>query len=256
MQRLSERDSCACELRELSRCDNRSASYSKCGCGRAEREKTWGLKGYPLASVYSPLQEWSEIYDLETALKRGKHAITANKATVAWAYKELKELAIKNKAMFMYEATVMDGMPLFNMKRNALDMCDILEIKGILNRTTNFILEEMTTHHEMELDDVVEAAKQQPFVESDPRLDIDGYDAAAKIAVLANVLMAAEVTPDDVDFQGIGNVTQEDIAEAESRGNVIKLICRAYKSEGGNVKSRLYGRIPQSLLMGCHRHVG
>ncbi len=175
---------------------------------------------------------------IKTALKRGKHAITANKATVAWAYKELKELAIKNKAMFMYEATVMDGMPLFNMKRNALDMCDILEIKGVLNRTTNYILEEMSSHHDMELDEIVEAAKQQPFVESDPRLDIDGYDAAAKIAVLANVLMAAEVTPDHVDFQGIGNVTQEDIAEAESRGNVIKLLCRAFK-ENGEVKCQV-----------------
>ena len=169
---------------------------------------------------------------IKTALKRGKHAMTANKATVAWAYKELKELAIKNKAMFMYEATVMDGMPLFNMKRNALDMCDILEIKGILNRTTNYILEEMTSHHDMELDQVVEAARQQPFVESDPRLDIEGYDAAAKIAVLANVLMAAEVTPDQVDFQGITDITQEAIADAESRGNVIKLICRAFKEDG------------------------
>jgi len=169
---------------------------------------------------------------LKTALKRGKHAITANKATVAWAYKELKELAIKNKAMFMYEATVMDGMPLFNMKRNALDMCDILEIKGILNRTTNFILDEMTTHHEKGLDEVVEEAKMQPFVESDPRLDIEGYDAAAKVAVLANVLMAAEVTPDDVEFQGIADVTQDDIADAEKRGNVIKLMCRAFKEDG------------------------
>ena len=176
---------------------------------------------------------------IKTALKRGKHAITANKATVAWAYKELKELAIKNKAMFMYEATVMDGMPLFNMKRNALDMCDILEIKGILNRTTNFILDEMALHHEMELDDVVEAAKAKPFVESEPRLDIEGHDAAAKIAVLANVLMAAEVTPDDVDFQGITNVTQEDIAEAEGRGNVIKLMCRAFKDENGGIRCQV-----------------
>ncbi len=176
---------------------------------------------------------------IKTALKRGKHAITANKATVAWAYKELKELAIKNKAMFMYEATVMDGMPLFNMKRNALDMCDIQEIKGILNRTTNYILEEMASHHDMELDEVVEAAKQQPFVESDPRLDIEGHDAAAKVAVLANVLMAAEVTPDDVDFQGITGITQEAIADAEARGNVIKLICRAFKEEDGSIKCQV-----------------
>jgi homoserine dehydrogenase len=169
---------------------------------------------------------------IEAVLKRGKHAITANKATVAWAYKELKDLAKKNKAMFMYEATVMDGMPLFNMKRNALDMCDILEIKGILNRTTNYILEEMTANRDKELADILEDVKQYSFAESDLRLDIEGHDAAAKIAVLANALMVAEVTPDDVDFQGIVDVTQADIADAESRGNVIRLICRAYRENG------------------------
>jgi len=175
---------------------------------------------------------------IETALKRGKHAITANKATVAWAYKELKALAIKNKAMFMYEATVMDGMPLFNMKRNALDMCDIIEIKGILNKTTNYILEEMTANNNLELDAIIEKVKEFPFVESDPKLDIEGYDAAARIAVLANVLMVAEVTPDDVDFKGIMDITQEDIAKAEANGNIIKLICRAYR-ENGKIKCQV-----------------
>lgn len=176
---------------------------------------------------------------LKAALKRGKHAITANKATVAWAYKELKELAIKNEAMFMYEATVMDGMPLFNMKRNALDMCEIQEIKGILNRTTNYILDEMTYHHDKNFDEIMEAAKKQPFVEADLTMDIEGHDAAAKVAVLANVLMAAEISPADVDFQGITGITPEAIEEAESRGNVIKLICRAYKDEEGNIKGQV-----------------
>ncbi len=176
---------------------------------------------------------------IKAALKRGKHAITANKATVAWAYKELKELAIKKGAMFMYEATVMDGMPLFNMKRNALDMCEITGIKGILNRTTNYILDEMTYHQEKDFDEIMEEAKQQPFIESDPKLDIEGYDAAAKVAVLANVLMAAEISPDEVDFQGITGITPEKIADAESRGNVIKLMCRAYRDEEGNIKCQV-----------------
>lgn len=176
---------------------------------------------------------------IKTALKRGKHAITANKATVAWAYKELKELAIKKGAMFMYEATVMDGMPLFNMKRNALDMCNIVEIKGILNRTTNYILEEMTHHHDKNLGEIIEEAKQQPFMEANPAADLEGHDAAAKVAVLANVLMAAEISPEDVDFKGITDITSKDIAAAESRGNVLKLICRAYKDEDGSVKSQV-----------------
>lgn len=176
---------------------------------------------------------------IKAALKRGKHAITANKATVAWRYKELKELAIKNGAMFMYEATVMDGMPLFNMKRNALDMCEITEIKGILNRTTNYMLDEMTSHKDKGFDEILEAAKQQTFIEADPKLDIEGYDAAAKVAVLSNVLMAAEISPDEVDFQGITDVTPEDIAAADSRNNIIKLMCRAYKNENGEIRCQV-----------------
>lgn len=173
---------------------------------------------------------------IKAALKRGKHAITANKATVAWRYKELKELAIKKGAMFMYEATVMAGTPLSNMKRNALDMCEIQEVKGILNRTTNYILDEMTADSKKAIEEIIEYTKQQPFAESDPTMDIDGYDAAAKITILANVLMAAEINPADVDVHGIEGVTQEDIAAADQRGNVVKLICRAFKDDEGNVK--------------------
>lgn len=176
---------------------------------------------------------------IRTALKRGKHAITANKATVAWAYKELKELAIKHDAMFMYEATVMDGMPLFNMKRNSLDMCNIVEIKGILNRTTNYILSEMTNNQGKSLDEIIANAKHQPFMEADLSADLEGHDAAAKVSVLANVLMAAEISPEDVDFRGITDITPEDIADAESRGNVIKLICRAHRDENGNVAGQV-----------------
>lgn len=176
---------------------------------------------------------------IRTALKRGKHAVTANKATVAWAYKELKELAIKTDAMFMYEATVMDGMPLFNMRRNALDMCGIVEIKGILNRTTNYILGEMTHQPGKSLEEIIAGAKHQPFMEADLVADLEGHDAAAKVAVLANVLMAAEISPEDVDFQGITDVTPEDITAAESRGNVVKLICRAYRDEDGNIKGQV-----------------
>jgi len=176
---------------------------------------------------------------IKAALKRGKHAITANKATVAWRYKDLKELAIKKNAMFMYEATVMAGTPLSNMKRNALDMCEIEEIKGILNRTTNYILDEMAADHEKGIEDIIEYTKNQPFTEADPTMDIDGYDAAAKITILANVLMAAEVEPADVDVCGIEGVTQEDVIAADKRGNVIKLICRAFKDENGDVKCQV-----------------
>lgn len=176
---------------------------------------------------------------IETALKRGKHAITANKATVAWAYRELKRLAIKHGGMFMYEATVMDGMPLFNMKRNALDLCEIVEIKGILNRTTNYILDRMTEDHTKKLEEIIEEAKAQPYTEANLQADIEGHDAASKVAVLANVLMAAEISPEDIDVKGITDITPEDIISAESRGNVVKLICRVKKDKDGNITGQV-----------------
>ena len=139
----------------------------------------------------------------------------------------------------MYEATVMDGMPLFNMRRNALDLCNIVEIKGILNRTTNYILEEMMHNQNKDLDEIVAKAKKQPFVEANPMADLEGHDAAAKVAILANVLMAAGITPKDVDAKGITDITPKDIADAESRGNAIKLICRVMKDENGNIKGQV-----------------
>lgn len=179
---------------------------------------------------------------IKTAMKRGKHAITANKGTVAWFYKELAELAEKNNCKFMYEATVMDGMPLFNMKRDYLQLCNIVEIKGILNRTTNFILDEMAQQQDKAVEEVMKTIRKEQgatFVEVNPVDDLEGIDAAAKVAVLANVLMDANLSPEDIDREGIMDITPERIAEAEARGNVIKLICRVFRDEDGTIKGQV-----------------
>lgn len=178
---------------------------------------------------------------IKAAMKRGKHAITANKGTVAGDFKYLTELAEKNNCKFMYEATVMDGMPLFNMKKDYLKLCEILEVKGILNRTTNYILGEMSQDMK-ELEGVLEAVRKDQaatFVEANPVDDLAGIDAAAKVAVLANVLMDANLTPEDIDREGIMDIKPEDIAAADARGNVIKLICRIFRDEEGNVKGQV-----------------
>lgn len=181
-------------------------------------------------------------YDyIRAAMKRGKHVITANKGTVAACYRELTDLAKKNNCKFMYEATVMDGMPLFNMKRDYLKLCEILEIKGILNRTTNYILGEMS-HDKQDVKKVLQTLRRDhstTFVEDNPNDDLAGIDAAAKVAVLANVLMDAELRPDDIDRTGITDITHEDIQAADERGNVIKLICRVYRDEDGNVRGQV-----------------
>lgn len=174
------------------------------------------------------------IEHIETAFSRGKDVITANKGPIAWKFAELKEQAEKCGVKFFYETTVMDGTPVFNLADKTLQMAEVTEVSGILNSTTNFILEEMAkgaTH-----DDIMRRGRDMGFIEADPAMDIEGYDAAAKITALLNVLMNAKMTPDMVDRKGIEDITEADIKAAETRGNVIKLVCRGFR-EDGNIKA-------------------
>ena len=157
------------------------------------------------------------------ALKRGKHVICANKGPLAWHYRELMELADENNCKLLFESTVMDGAPLFSLIRESLKMCEITEIRGILNSTTNYILQGIEQGKEMK--DIVSESKKRGFIEANPKYDVEGTEAAAKLAALANAVMDADVTPDDVETTGIENVTKEMIDDAAARGNVIKLIC-------------------------------
>ena len=165
-----------------------------------------------------------------TALKRGKHVICANKGPLAWHYRELMELAAENNCKLLFESTVMDGAPLFSLIRESLKMCEITEIRGILNSTTNYILQGIEQGKDMK--DIVSESKKRGFIEANPKYDVEGTEAAAKLAALANAVMDADVTPDDVETTGIENVTKEMIDDAAARGNVIKLICRAYRKNG------------------------
>lgn len=165
-----------------------------------------------------------------TALKRGKHVICANKGPLAWHYKELQTLADSNNCKFLYETTVLDGTPLFSIVRENLKMCKITEIKGILNSTTNYILQGIANGRDLK--EVVSEGKKRGFIEANPNNDIAGLEAAAKMVALANVMMDAGITPEDVDITGIKDITKEDLDRAAENGNVIKLICRAYHKDG------------------------
>ena len=165
-----------------------------------------------------------------TALKRGKHVICANKGPLAWHYKELQTLADSNNCKFLYETTVLDGTPLFSIVRENLKMCKITEIKGILNSTTNYILQGIAKGRDLK--EVVSEGKKRGFIEANPNNDIAGLEAAAKMVALANVMMDAGITPEDVDITGIKDITKEDLDRAAENGNVIKLICRAYHKDG------------------------
>lgn len=167
---------------------------------------------------------------IKEAFDHGSHVITANKGPIAWAYKELRTMAKKRKLMFFYETTVMDGTPVFNLAEHDLKLCKVTEVSGILNSTTNFILEEMAAG--TDYDAIIREGKRRGFIEENPATDIEGYDAAAKITALLNVLMDADMTPDRVERKGIEDITEEQIKDADARGKVIKLICRGFIDNG------------------------
>ena len=131
----------------------------------------------------------------------------------------------------------MDGTPVFNLAEKTLKLARVTEVSGILNSTTNFILEEMAKG--AEYDDIMARGRSRGFIEADPAMDIEGYDAAAKITALLNVLMDAHMTPDMVERKGIEDITIEDIRKAEERGNVIKLLCSGQRDEDGRVRARV-----------------
>jgi len=168
---------------------------------------------------------------IEEALSRGKHCVTANKGPIAFAYSDLVVLAEAQDCALLFESTVMDGAPIFSVGREGLKGSEILELEGILNSTTNFVLSRM------ELGDsasqAVRLAQELGFAEADPNYDLEGWDAAVKICILANVLMGANLTPFDVEREGITTLTQRDIVATLKRGQHLKLVCRAWRELSG-----------------------
>lgn len=166
---------------------------------------------------------------IREALKKARHVVTANKGPLAFAYHELQALAAEKGCRLLHESTVMDGAPVFSLAREGLSGCRIAGLKGVLNSTTNFVLSQMERGES--LDEAVKIAQQEGFAEADPRHDLEGWDAAAKITVLANALMGASLTPLEVDRQGITGLTISQAQEAFKAGKRWKLICRAWRED-------------------------
>lgn len=168
------------------------------------------------------------------AFESGKHVVTSNKGPAALHYGELSELANKNGVRFLIEGTVMSGTPVLNLARNELAGTTISAIKGILNGTTNFILTNMEAGRAYT--EVLQEAQQLGYAEADPTADVEGFDALAKVTILANVLMGENLKPGDIPCQGISHLTLDDIEKARSTGKRWKLIGEV-KREGGKVSA-------------------
>jgi homoserine dehydrogenase len=184
---------------------------------------------------------------LHLALELGMHAITANKGPVVHAYRELSEFAKAKNRKFYFESTVMDGAPIFSLFRSTLPAAQLLGFRGILNSTTNLILGRMENGESFS--DAVKYAQSVGLAETDPAADVDGWDAAIKVAALINVLMDIPFTPQQVDRTGIRLITPEMVAQANTQGSRWKLICSAER-DGASAKGRVAPELvdPSSAL--------
>lgn len=176
------------------------------------------------------------ISHIRAALNKKKHVITTNKGPVALFYRELSELAKKNGVVLKFEGTVLSGTPAINLSLDALAGADVCEIKGIMNGTTNYMLTKMAEGQSY--DDVLKEAQRLGYAETKPDADVKGWDAQAKIVILANVVMGGRLAPKDVPTEGITDVTMDDIEKARKDGKKFKLIGHAWK-EGGKVMARV-----------------
>lgn len=209
---------------------------------------------YDVLIELTPLNIFSgepAIQHIKGAFNRGKDVVTANKGPIAWAFQSLKELAQEKGSLFLYETTVMDGTPVFNMVQETLRLCKVLEIEGILNSTTNYILEELALGKPM--DDIMEEGKKRGFIEADPEMDTQGWDGAAKLTALMNVLMNANMTPDQIRRKGIDGINIDTLEDAKLRGKTIKVVCRGEVKEGEIVGSVEPVEVDEKGLLGSIR---
>ena len=174
---------------------------------------------------------------IRAALDHGAHAITANKGPIVHAYRELRDLAAARGKRFLFESTVMDGVPIFSLF-DQLPAVHLNGFHGILNSTTNVILGEM--ENGLSFDEALKKAQSLGVAETDASHDIDGWDAAVKTAALINVLMRSNendvpIRLDQIEREGVRDLTPQAVRNARRDGWPFKLVCRAQrKSSSGH----------------------
>ncbi|MGI6105450.1 MAG: homoserine dehydrogenase [Raoultibacter sp.] len=166
------------------------------------------------------------------ALSAGKNVVTANKALMATYGEEVMSLAEKMEKEIFFEASVGGGIPIIDPLKHSLIANEITSVMGIVNGTTNYMLTRMAEDG-LTYEDALKEAQDKGFAEADPTADVDGYDAAAKIAILASIAFNARVTIDEVPAEGIRNITPNDLAAARDMGYSVKLLAHAHREKEG-----------------------
>jgi homoserine dehydrogenase len=168
---------------------------------------------------------------LRAALNRAMHVVTANKGPLVGAYRDLMRLAHERGVELRYAGTVAAPTPALDLARYALHGAVVESIEAVPNATTNYILTLMEAGYALE--DGIRAAQDVGIAETDPALDVEGWDSAAKIIILANTVMGGDLRLDDVDVEGIGAVTTAQLTQARRQGRALKLLASVRRGPRG-----------------------
>lgn len=157
------------------------------------------------------------------ALNAGMHVLSCNKGPFVTKFKEIKELSKKKNKKILFDATVAGAIPLFSLNEYCLAGDTVLELKGILNGTTNYILSKM---HQTKgsFDMILHEAQERGYAEADPTYDVEGIDAAIKLVIIGNTIFNKTISLNDVDITGISKITPDALEMADEEGLTIRLV--------------------------------
>jgi homoserine dehydrogenase len=182
-------------------------------------------------------------------LEKGKSVVTSNKALVAAKGAELLKIAKEHECNYLFEASVGGGIPIIRPLNKCLAGNDILQISGILNGTTNFILTKMI-REQMSFEDALKMAQKLGYAEADPTADVEGEDACRKICILGSLAYGKHIYPEMVHCSGITRITLDDVEYAANAGYVIKLIGSVKKLDDGRLNAIVCPRlVPKTNLL-------
>ena len=177
------------------------------------------------------------IAHIDAAFDAGLDVVTVNKGPIAWDYRRLRNRADTEGRQLRHEGVTMDGCPVYNLAEFCLPGDRVLGFRGVLNSTTNYVLDAMAEGASRE--SAVAEAIEAGIAETDPTYDLEGHDAAAKVAALANVLLDADITPDVITRDSIAELSQDDVAKVVAYGRRLRLVGEAQRNEDGEVTARV-----------------
>jgi len=190
------------------------------------------------------------------ALSAGKHVVTANKALISKFGRELFELADRNGAALLYEASVGAGIPIIRSLQTGVQPNRLRAVHGILNGTCNFILSSMEDKPGTDFEVVLKEAMRLGYAEPDPTLDIEGNDTAHKLCILGSLAFGADLRESDIELLGITRIRATDFEYAREAGQTIKLLATASKDAAGELRLSVWPTfVPLDHLVGRVRGV-